>query len=282
MQVVIKKEYWDETNPLNPITNEGPYEFRVPPDPNTMQLRHKNPVVEGSKKSTYVVMKYYYIVYNEFNAMFVFRFFILRMSGHLKNAEQALEIMLESNEDNDESYVGRPPLSNYDQNKKKRRIEKSSDSSSSSSDEEFQPSDNSSSDSSTSNNEEAINQAHGQGPSQAKSRWRKKTTQQQKRNIRKKACTYGEKFVLRYEKECQGRIKFKYSHDQPDFKMIETETRSKRGRPSNVASWKKLYDRKLPISSAKKKDLLSLCSARLIPDELHGFFDSNESERHTH
>src|SRR5437867_3392387 len=37
-QVVIKKGYWDEIHPTNPVTNEGPYEFRIPPDPHLLQL----------------------------------------------------------------------------------------------------------------------------------------------------------------------------------------------------------------------------------------------------
>jgi hypothetical protein len=37
-QVVIKKGYWAELHPLNPVTNEGPYEFRIPPDPHMLQM----------------------------------------------------------------------------------------------------------------------------------------------------------------------------------------------------------------------------------------------------
>lgn len=37
-QVIIKKGSWDEINPVNPVTNEGPYEFRIPPDPHFLQL----------------------------------------------------------------------------------------------------------------------------------------------------------------------------------------------------------------------------------------------------
>lgn len=37
-QVAMKRGFWDEINPMNPVTNEGPYEFRIPPDPNFMQL----------------------------------------------------------------------------------------------------------------------------------------------------------------------------------------------------------------------------------------------------
>jgi hypothetical protein len=37
-QVVIKKGSWEEINPVNPVTNEGPYEFRIPPDPHFLQM----------------------------------------------------------------------------------------------------------------------------------------------------------------------------------------------------------------------------------------------------
>lgn len=37
-QVVVKRGFWEEIQPLNSITNDGPYEFRIPPDPNYIQL----------------------------------------------------------------------------------------------------------------------------------------------------------------------------------------------------------------------------------------------------
>jgi len=37
-QVVIKKGYWAELHPVNPVTNEDPYEFRIPPDPHMLQM----------------------------------------------------------------------------------------------------------------------------------------------------------------------------------------------------------------------------------------------------
>jgi hypothetical protein len=37
-QVVVKRGFWEEIQPLNPISNDGPYEFRIPPDPNYIQL----------------------------------------------------------------------------------------------------------------------------------------------------------------------------------------------------------------------------------------------------
>ena len=37
-QVVVKRGYWDEINLTNPVTDEGPYEFHLPPDPHFIQL----------------------------------------------------------------------------------------------------------------------------------------------------------------------------------------------------------------------------------------------------
>lgn len=37
-QVVVKRGFWDEIQPVNSITDEGPYEFRIPPDSNYIQL----------------------------------------------------------------------------------------------------------------------------------------------------------------------------------------------------------------------------------------------------
>jgi hypothetical protein len=37
-QVVIKRGLWDEIQPMNPVTNEGPYKFRIPSDPLYLQL----------------------------------------------------------------------------------------------------------------------------------------------------------------------------------------------------------------------------------------------------
>jgi hypothetical protein len=37
-QVVVKRGFWEEIQTMNPVTNEGPYKFRLPPDPHYMQL----------------------------------------------------------------------------------------------------------------------------------------------------------------------------------------------------------------------------------------------------
>jgi len=53
-QIVVKRGFWNEIQPMNPVTNEGPYEFRIPADSNFiqlnknyiyMQLRIKKPTV---------------------------------------------------------------------------------------------------------------------------------------------------------------------------------------------------------------------------------------------
>lgn len=65
-QVVIKHGYWDEIQPMHPITNEGPYEFRIPPDPHYlqmnknyiyMQLKIKKPLIQPVGGAAAVIPK---------------------------------------------------------------------------------------------------------------------------------------------------------------------------------------------------------------------------------
>lgn len=37
-QVAVKRGFWDEVHPCNPVTNEGPFEFRIPGDPCFIQM----------------------------------------------------------------------------------------------------------------------------------------------------------------------------------------------------------------------------------------------------
>ena len=37
-QVVVKRGFWEEIQPINSISNDGPFKFRIPPDPNYIQL----------------------------------------------------------------------------------------------------------------------------------------------------------------------------------------------------------------------------------------------------
>lgn len=41
-----------------------------------------------------------------------------------------------------------------------------------------------------------------------------------------------------------------------------------------IPDLKQLYKKPLPISAAKKKDLLTLCQKEIIPEEYHGWFRS--------
>lgn len=41
-----------------------------------------------------------------------------------------------------------------------------------------------------------------------------------------------------------------------------------------VVQLKQLYYKPLPISEAKKKDLLGLCNKKIIPEEYHGWYSS--------
>lgn len=44
--------------------------------------------------------------------------------------------------------------------------------------------------------------------------------------------------------------------------------------PSTAVQLKPLYLKRLPISEAKKKDLLALCDKQIIPEEYHGWYSS--------
>ncbi|CAB3229541.1 unnamed protein product [Arctia plantaginis] len=53
---------------------------------------------------------------------------------------------------------------------------------------------------------------------------------------------------------------------------------------NNSITLKQLYLNPLPISEAKKRDLLSLCTKKIIPEEYHGWYSSlptatNEADR---
>jgi hypothetical protein len=54
-QVVIKRGFWDEIQSMNPVTNEGPYKFRIPPDPNYIQLNKNYVYLQLKLKKTPIV-----------------------------------------------------------------------------------------------------------------------------------------------------------------------------------------------------------------------------------
>ena len=79
--------------------------------------------------------------------------------------------------------------------------------------------------------------------------------------------------ALWFEKNKEKEILFKTTFDQSDYQVIEVAGGSKRGRAMPCSSIiPHLYDSKLPISDAKKADLLYLCSSGVIPEEHHNFY----------
>lgn len=78
--------------------------------------------------------------------------------------------------------------------------------------------------------------------------------------------------VLKVTKEFPDEIQIKYEYDE-EFRKINV-TRSVRGRPPAIARDLPKYGGKLPISEAKKKDLLDLCDSLVIPAIYRGFYES--------
>ncbi|KAK7094532.1 hypothetical protein V1264_006082 [Littorina saxatilis] len=79
--------------------------------------------------------------------------------------------------------------------------------------------------------------------------------------------------ALRFEKNREEEVLYKTSFDQP-YQTIKVAGGSKRGRAAPVHTIPYLYSQKLPISEAKKTDLLYLCSSGVIPEEHHSFYTS--------
>lgn len=102
---------------------------------------------------------------------------------------------------------------------------------------------------------------------------------------------------MRYLKEEPTKIFFNYDMSE-NFLWMEVsqnndsthslKTRAKKRKDNNSSqvgsnSLKQLYMSPIPISEAKKKDLIGLCNKKIIPEELHGWFSSlptnNEPDR---
>ena len=72
-----------------------------------------------------------------------------------------------------------------------------------------------------------------------------------------------------------------YTFDATLFKEVRVTLANTRGRPKVTTEIKltQRYKGKLAISTAKKADLLSLCSSGTIPEEYHGYFESLVSSK---
>ena len=85
---------------------------------------------------------------------------------------------------------------------------------------------------------------------------------------------------MRFQKDIPDTCFIKYEYDE-EFQSIKV-TGSKRGCGLDVVPSEPLptrYVSKLPISAAKKKDLLNLCKSGVIPSEFHIFYKSLPSQQ---
>ena len=79
--------------------------------------------------------------------------------------------------------------------------------------------------------------------------------------------------VLKLSKEMPDEIHVKYEFHEKEFRRINV-AKSARGRSTQDKALPRKYQCKLPISPAKKKDLLDLCDSLVIPEIYHGFYNS--------
>lgn len=87
--------------------------------------------------------------------------------------------------------------------------------------------------------------------------------------------------AFHFEKGKGEEIFFKTSFDQGNYQTIKVAGERKRGRAAPIKTIPHLYSHKLPISQAKKSDLLSLCSSGIIPEEHHAFYTSLQASSAT-
>jgi len=95
-----------------------------------------------------------------------------------------------------------------------------------------------------------------------------------------KVCTSGERVNwlkvrwIQVRRDNPQTVFVNYSFNKDSFHEInvQSKTRSK-GRPMNCSSDLPLcYQSKIPISEAKKRDLLNLCKKDIIPDDFHAYY----------
>ena len=65
--------------------------------------------------------------------------------------------------------------------------------------------------------------------------------------------------------------RIKYNLKEPYVEVAQVATRKSGGKFSTL---KLKYEGPLPISAAKKRDLVNMCKSGIIPKDLHPFYDS--------
>ena len=80
---------------------------------------------------------------------------------------------------------------------------------------------------------------------------------------------------IQVTKECPESIFFNTGFDPNDFIEAKLQPSNMRGRSKTTGKTAPLplYSSKLPISEAKKADLLSLCKSGIIPSSYHSFYE---------
>ena len=80
---------------------------------------------------------------------------------------------------------------------------------------------------------------------------------------------------IQFTKEEPDVLHFKTSFEEEEFRRIKLIPTKKRGRQSEpiVGELPHLYSAKIPISEAKKEDLMSLCKDGVIPEDHHDFYN---------
>ena len=77
---------------------------------------------------------------------------------------------------------------------------------------------------------------------------------------------------LQFRKSDPQNIHVKYDFDELHFHSIKTK--ASRNHMCVANQVQRRYSEKLPIASAKKQDLVSLCKSGIIPSEFHHYFQS--------
>ena len=84
--------------------------------------------------------------------------------------------------------------------------------------------------------------------------------------------------MLKVSKEFPEEVHIKYAYSD-DVRRINV-IRSVRGRPSlTTHELPRKYSGKIPISEAKKNDLLDLCKSLVIPEVYRGFYEAIPTSR---
>jgi len=77
---------------------------------------------------------------------------------------------------------------------------------------------------------------------------------------------------IKYRQTDPNHNYFKYNFEEEEFRCTRIK-KTKRGKCMD-GQMPQLYEGKLPISSAKKNDLISLCKTAVIPEEFHSYYEN--------